>query len=332
MYPVDMPAMPAEIVEIFNANPEAIAEAMGNGMEAMTAAIGDGASIADAYEAMGDMMADAMGELGITPEIFEVVGDALGAMVGPALHMSPADATGPDMGAVMQDGVAMMLPEGTSLSPVVNDAIGDMGSAMADAGMGAHDIGAEMMGPPGSDTYLLPLDGQGDPLVEAGQPETCPGSAVQGPPMDGNCAANGNMPPVDGYDHMDPPADTQMAETYDMETATNVSQGLNPDGTDPLTNVQSEADSSEVNGIDTPGYSDLAGSLGGGDTAQPTDEALAADAADAAVNTAIDGAQAQGGGGNNPNAQPEPLGVDDPGYGETADSSDSSSTDNSGGG
>jgi hypothetical protein len=211
-----MPELPQEFVDLAANNPEGFAEAMGSGMEAMTAAIGDGATIADAFEAMGDAMGPMMEDMGISPEIFDAAGDAVGAAIGPAMHMAPADASPADMGAMMQDGLDMMTPEGVDVPAPIMDAMGDMGSAMGDAGMAAHDVGAEMMGDPGSDTYMLPVDGTGAPVVEPGQPETCPADACQAPPLDGACASTDMMPPEGGYDHAPMDDDVVMPEPFVM--------------------------------------------------------------------------------------------------------------------
>ena len=60
MFPMPMPQMPPEVIDMVGANPEGFADAMGTGMEAMTAAIADGASPADAFAAMGDIMGPIM--------------------------------------------------------------------------------------------------------------------------------------------------------------------------------------------------------------------------------------------------------------------------------
>ena len=273
MFPMPMPEMPQEFVDLAASNPEGFAEAMGSGMEAMTAAIGDGASIADAFEAMGDAMGPMMEDMGISPEIFDAAGDAVGAAIGPAMHMAPADASPADMGAMMQDGLDMMLPEGVDCPAPIMDAMGDMGTAMGDAGMSCHDCGAEMMGDPGSDTYMLPTDGQGDPVVEPGQPETCPADACQSPPADGACAATDMMPPEGGYDHAPMGDDYTVPEPFVMATATNVSEGLNPDG----------------------GLKELEDSIGGDHAAAGAIQ-NGPDQNDVAIGAAIDGATEQGGG------------------------------------
>jgi hypothetical protein len=312
MFAAEIPTMPQPMLDLAAANPEGFAEAMGSGMEAMTAAIEGGASPADAFDAMGDAMSPMMEEMGVSPEAFDAMGDAFGATMGPPMHMAPADATGGDMGAMIQDGLDMMMPEGVVVPPVIMDAMGELGSAMGDAGMGCHDVGAAMMGDPGSDTYMLPIDADGNAVVEPGQPETCPADACQAPPADGACASTDMMPPVVGYDHAPMQDEFVMPEPFDMATATNVSEGLNPDGSSPLDNVESvpvlgDPDFVEAAPVDLGGALGVAPALGeeGFVGADP-----AADAADAALGNAMDGATAQGGG--------EAPVIGDPGFVEAA--------------
>jgi hypothetical protein len=216
MFPMNMPEIPQEIIDMIGANPEGFAEAMGTGMEAMTAAMDGGSSPADAFEAMGDVMGPLMEDMGMSPDMFDAMGDMMGAGIGPAMHMAPADASPADMGAMMQDGVDMMMPPGMDIPGPIMDAMGDMGTAMGEAGMGSHDVAAEFMAPPGDAMYPLPMDGEGNPVVEPGQPETCPADACQPPPMDGACAtmAPSMMPPVDGYDHAPMQDDFVMPEPF----------------------------------------------------------------------------------------------------------------------
>jgi hypothetical protein len=266
-----MPELPQEVIDMVGANPEGFAEAMGSGMEAMTAAMEGGASPADAFEAMGDVMGPLMEDMGMSPDMFDAMGDMMGAGIGGGMHMAPNDAGPADMGAIMQDGMDMMMPEGVECPPAIMDAMGDMGSAMGDSGMGCHDVAAEFMPSPGDPNYPLPLDGEGNPTVDAGQPETCQSEACQPPPMDGACAttAPDMMPPMDGYDHAPMTDDMQMPEPY--------SQG---DG---------------GTGMDDGGLSELEDSIGGDNTAT---EAIqdGPDQNDVAVGAAIDGATEQGGG------------------------------------
>jgi hypothetical protein len=271
--------MPPEVMDMVSANPEGFAEAMGSGMEAMGAAMANGASPAEAFEAMGDTMGPMMEEMGMSPEVFDAMGDMVGAAVGPAMHMAPADASPADMGAMMQDGIDMMMPPGMEVPGPIMDAMGDMGTAMGDAGMGCHDVATEFMAPPGDPMYPLPTDATGGPIVEPGQPETCPADACQPPPMDGACASTDMMPPEGGYDHAPMAPEFVMPQPFDFATATNVSEGLNPDGSTPAAD----------------GLQELQEAIGGDQTAGgPIQDGP--DQNDVAIGAAIDGATEQGGG------------------------------------
>jgi hypothetical protein len=311
MYMNPMPEMPQEFIDLAASNPEGFAEAMGSGMEAMAAAMEGGASPGEAFEAMGDAMGPMMEEMGISPEAFDAAGDAVGAAIGPAMHMAPADASPADMGAMMQDGLDMMLPEGVDCPAPIMDAMGDMGAAMGDSGMGCHDVGAEMMGDPGSDTYMLPTDANGGPIVEAGQPETCPADACQSPPEGGQCdtAAPSMMPPEGGYDHAPITGDMVMPEPFEMAT---------PDPTGELSGAENVAGGSgtmaggsgSAQGAGgtgggmaggSGGLSALGGAMGGtGGGAGGSGSAQGAGGTgggvDAAISNAMDAAQEQGGG------------------------------------
>jgi hypothetical protein len=334
MFPMNMPEMPQEVIDMIGANPEGFAEAMGSGMEAMTAAMEGGASPAEAFEAMGDTMGPLMEDLGMSPDVFDAMGDMVGAAVGPAMHMAPADANGDDMGAMMQDGMDMMMPPGTEVPGPIMDAMGDMGAAMGDAGMGCHDVASEFMAPPGDAMYPMPMDGEGNPVVEPGDPSSCPADACQPPPMDGACAtaAPDMMPPEGGYDHAPMNDDFVMPEPFDMTTATNVSQGLNPDGSaggdgaepfippvematpdpagDPAPGAEPFIPPVETAGDPAPGAEpfippvetagdpapvDLGAALGGAPGSAAAGGDPAPDAFDAALGSAMDGATDQGG-------------------------------------
>jgi hypothetical protein len=285
MFPMPMPELPQEVIDMVGANPEGFAEAMGSGMEAMTAAMEGGASPADAFEAMGDVMGPLMEDMGMSPDMFDAMGDMMGAGIGGGMHMAPADATGGDMGAIMQDGIDMMMPEGVDCPPAIMDAMGDMGSAMGDAGMSCHDCAAEMMPPPGDPGYPMPMDGAGNPVVEPGDPATCPSEACQPPPMDGACAttAPDMMPPMDGYDHAPMDPGMTMPEPFVMAT---------PDPTGELSGAENIAPAG-----DDGGAAALDGAMGGeehlGEIADP-----AMDAIDLGMANAMDAATDQGGGGN----------------------------------
>jgi hypothetical protein len=290
-----MPEMPQEVIDMIGANPEGFAEAMGSGMEAMTAAMEGGASPAEAFEAMGDTMGPLMEDLGMSPDVFDAMGDMVGAAVGPAMHMAPADANGDDMGAMMQDGMDMMMPPGTEVPGPIMDAMGDMGAAMGDAGMGCHDVASEFMAPPGDAMYPMPMDGEGNPVVEPGDPSSCPADACQPPPMDGACAtaAPDMMPPEGGYDHAPMNDDFVMPEPFDMTTATNVSQGLNPDGSAGGDGAEPFIPPVETAGDPAP--VDLGAALGGAPGSAAAGGDPAPDAFDAALGSAMDGATDQGG-------------------------------------
>jgi len=265
-----MPELPAEMVEAAMADPAGFADAMTAGMDAMTAVMGDGGTIADAFEALGDAMGPLMEDLGISPEVFEAMGDAIGAGVGGGMHMAPTDATPADMGAIMQDGLDMMMPPGAEVPPVIMDAMGEMGNAMGDAGASPQDVASEMMAPPGDDMYPLPTDADGNAIVDAGDPSTCPADACQ-PPQEGGAietTAPDMMPPEGGYDHVAMEEGTVLPDPFDTSAA--------------------KENMDQV---------DLGGALGGGDSNVdvPTSEEQAADSVDSAVSSAMDSAQDQGG-------------------------------------
>jgi hypothetical protein len=245
------------------------------------------------------------------------------------MHMAPADATGGDMGAMMQDGIDMMMPEGVDCPPAIMDAMGDMGSAMGDAGMGCHDVATEFMAPPGDPMYPLPMDGQGDPVVIPGDPSSCPADACQPPPMDGACAtaAPDMMPPEGGYDHAPmAPEFVMSAPPYDAMTADGgpLSDMATPDPTGELSGAENIAPVDTAM-VDTSGNQNDggAGALGGALGVAPAlgEEGFvgadpAADAADAALGGALDGVMDQGGGaipvlGDADFVEAAPVAVDD---------------------
>ena len=127
MFPTPMPEMPQEIVDAIGADPGAFADGLSTGMEAFQGAMADGGDMGAAFEAMGDVMGPIMQDMGVSPEAFEAAGDAFGCACGGGMHMGPADAGGPEMGAMIQDACEMMLPEGTDMPGPVMDALGDMG-------------------------------------------------------------------------------------------------------------------------------------------------------------------------------------------------------------
>ena len=202
MFPINMPQMPPEVLDAVMANPQGFADAMGSGMEAFSAAMEGGGGMEAAFEAFGDAAGPMMGELGISQEVFDAVGDMVGAACGPAIMMGPADAGGADMGAMMADGISMMCPEGTDMPPEVTDACTDMGNTFADTGCEPHQVAGEMMPPPGDPGHPMPMDANGDPMMVPGDPSSVPADCVQDPPPNGECAGNpGLMPPAGGHDH-----------------------------------------------------------------------------------------------------------------------------------
>ena len=213
MFPSFMPPMPPEMIEAVQSNPEGFGDAMGAGMDAFAAAMEGGGDMGAAFEAFGDVCGPMIADMGVPQDMFDAVGDMVGAAVGPAMMMGPADAGGAEMGAMMQDAVGMMLPEGMDMPAPVADAMMDMGQGMADAGVMPHDVAGEMMPPPGDPGYPMPVDGAGDPVVVPGDPASCPADACQPPPTDSACADMDHMmPPEGGYEHVDMPADATMPE------------------------------------------------------------------------------------------------------------------------
>ena len=203
MFPMAMPAMPPEIMDAASADPGAFAAALGDGMAAFQEAMADGGDMGAAFGAMGDVMGPIMEDMGISPEAFDAAGDAFGAAMGGGMHMGPADAGGPEMGAMMQDAAEMMMPDGMEIPAPVMDAMADMGQGFADAGCAPHDLASEMMPPPGDPGFPFPCDPAGECIVPPGDPAACPADACQPPPMDGACADMGGamMPPDGGYEH-----------------------------------------------------------------------------------------------------------------------------------
>jgi len=288
MFPANMPEMPPEMMGPVMDNPQGFADAMGSGMEAFSAAMEGGGGMEAAFEAFGDAAGPMMADMGISPEVFDAMGDMVGAAVGPAMMMGPADAGGGDMGAMMMDAVDMMMPEGMDMPAEVGGAMMDMGTAMGDAGVMPHDVAGEIMAPPGEPGYPMPCDAAGDPVMVPGDPESVPAEAVQAPPADGAMADMGTMmPPEGGYDH--PPMDPGMTMPEPMTFDLAIAPALGEEG--------------------FVGADPMADAMGGNNMTPPTSEALAADAMDAAMGSAMDGAMDQGGAaGDQGMAQPDPTG------------------------
>jgi hypothetical protein len=293
MFPNPMPEMPAEFMEAVMANPDAAGEAFAAATEAFGDAMANGGDPGAAFEAMGDVMGPMMGDMGVSPEVFEAAGEAFGAAVGPAILMGPADQGSGDVAAIMQDAVQMMTPEGMDVPAPIMDAMGDMGSGCADAAAEAdvppHDMGAGMMDAPGEPNYPLPVDGEGNAVVEPGDPASCPAEACQPPPADGAVAAMAPemMPPEGGYDHAPVTDDMVMPEPFVMAQpdptgalsgSENIAPASGPENIAPAEPVLASADDAAAA---------LGGGLGGGDPVAPMGDDAAADAA---LMTAMDSA------------------------------------------
>ena len=303
MFPANMPEMPPEMIGPVMDNPQGFADAMGSGMEAFSAAMEGGGGMEAAFEAFGDVAGPMMMDMGVPMEVFDAMGDMVGAAVGPAMMMAPADAGGGDMGAMMMDAVDMMMPEGMDMPPEVGGAMMDMGTAMGDAGVMPHDVAGEMMAPPGEPGYPMPCDAAGDPVMVPGDPGSVPmmdmgvEAILQAPPADGACADMGTMmPPPGGYDHPPMDGDMTMPPQMNMDIAmmgpndTLESMGMNPDGS----GGAYESGTMDMGG-DAGGMGAMADAMGGapGDGGPVTP--VLTDAMDAAVGSAMDGAMDQGG-------------------------------------
>jgi hypothetical protein len=289
MFPANMPEMPPEMMGPVMDDPQGFADAMGSGMEAFSAAMEGGGSMEAAFEAFGDVAGPMMMDMGIPQDVFDAVGDMVGAAVGPAMMMAPADCGGGDMGAMMTDAVDMMMPEGIDMPPEVGGAMMDMGTAMGDAGVMPHDVAGEMMAPPGEPGYPMPCDAAGDPVMVPGDPASVPAEVVQAPPADGAMADMGTMmPPEGGYDH--PAMDGNMTMPEPMTFDLAIAPALGEEGfvgADPM--------------ADAMGGAPVIGDEG-------FVEAAPVDAMDAAVGSAMDGAMDQGGPAGGDMAKPDPDG------------------------
>jgi len=289
MFPANMPEMPPEMMGPVMDDPQGFADAMGSGMEAFSAAMEGGGGMEAAFEAFGDVAGPMMMDMGIPQDVFDAVGDMVGAAVGPAMMMAPADCGGGDMGAMMMDAVDMMMPEGMDMPPEVGGAMMDMGTAMGDAGVMPHDVAGEMMAPPGEPGYPMPCDAAGDPVMVPGDPASVPAEVVQAPPADGAMADMGTMmPPEGGYDH--PPMDGNMTMPEPMTFDLAIAPALGEEGfvgADPM--------------ADAMGGAPVIGDEG-------FVEAAPVDAMDAAVGSAMDGAMDQGGPAGGDMAKPDPDG------------------------
>ena len=116
---------------------------------------------------MGAAMEGPMGDMGISPEMFDAAGDAFGAVAGPAMMGMPADASPGDMADCMGDCMEHIMPEGMDMPPEMGPMFDGMGDAMANMDMGPHDMGQEMM-PDGM------MDGMTDAGFVPGDPTSFP--------------------------------------------------------------------------------------------------------------------------------------------------------------
>jgi hypothetical protein len=276
--------------------------------------------------------------MGIPPEIFDAVGDMVGAAVGPAMMMGPADAGGGDMGAVMADAVEMMMPEGVPMPPEVGGAMMDMGAAMGDAGVMPHDVASEMMPSPG-EPGGMPVDAGGDPLMVPGDPGSVPmmdmngDPILQAPPADGAMADMGTMmPPPGGYDHAEMTGDMVMPEPYDFSSAEGMPfEMATPDPTGELSGAENIApvDTAMVDtsGNQNDGGAAALGEALGGDSTTEIADNNGPDQNDVAVGAAMDTATEQGGGQGSGAAQGQDFGN----TGEGEESNDSQDVDSSAG-
>jgi hypothetical protein len=272
-------------------------------MQAFQDAMADGGDIGVAFEAMGDMMGPIMQDMGVSPEAFDAAGDVFGAAIGGGMHMGPADAGGPEMGAMMQDAATMMMPPGTEVPAPIMDAMADMGQGFSDAGCAPHDMASEMMPPPGDPGYPFPCDAAGVNTVPPGDPAACPSDVCQAPPVDGACADMGGnmMPPEGGYDHAPMPADAAMAPPMDMGNMETVDP-FAPVADDPMDGMAPNMDPMADGGGMAPNMDPMAdgdgmGALGdalGGSAGNPPPADMG-NTADAAIGAAMDGAMDQGG-------------------------------------
>jgi hypothetical protein len=348
MFPMNMPEMPPEMMGPVMDNPQGFADAMGSGMEAFSAAMEGGGGMEAAFEAFGDVAGPMMMDMGVPMEVFDAVGDMVGAAVGPAMMMGPADAGGGDMGAMMMDAVDMMMPEGMDMPPEVGGAMMDMGTAMGDAGVMPHDVAGEMMAPPGEPGYPMPCDAAGDPVMVPGDPGSVPmmdmgGEAIlQAPPADGAMADMGTMmPPPGGYDHPPMGGDMMMPPPMNMDIAmmgptdTLESMGMNPDGSGGAYE-SGTMDMGAMAAGDT--GAELSGDMGAMDAAMgmggDTSAELSGDmgdpagmgAMDTAMGQAMDGAMDQGGApipviGDEGFVEAEPVAAADPANDDPVDPS-----------
>jgi len=283
MFPAQAPMLPPEFMEVVMANPGGISAAMSTGIEAFQNAMQNGGDMETAFESFGDSTGPLMNDLGISPQMFDAVGEMFGAVAGPALFMGPNACTGADMGAIMQDACEMMMPDGTEMPAEVGGVMSDFGDAMGDAGMDPHEVALEMM-PDAGEPGCLPCGPDGEFIGEAGNPESFPDTGangealLQGPPVDGHIAEDcpHMMPPPDGYNCTEMPADGNVSQPLTYELAVDdgglgaLDSAVNTTGTpeDATTNVETGMDAAVGNAMDS--NMDQGGSPAGAEATQPS--------------------------------------------------------------
>ena len=227
MFSANMPTFPPEMMGPIMGDPAGFSSAMGSGMEAFAASMADNpGDMGGAFEAFAATAGPMMAEMGMPPEMFEAMGDMVGAAVGPAMMMSPGDASGGDMGAMMHDAVDMMMPSGQDMPPEVGTVMMDMGTAMGDSGCAPHDVAGEIMPPPGDPGYPMPLDAAGEPMVTAGDPASLPADTVQSAPEGGAMSqVESLMPPEGGHEHAPAPEGMTMSPPMTLESSPSMNSG-----------------------------------------------------------------------------------------------------------
>ena len=226
MYPVQIPQIPLEMHGPMMDNPGGFHDAITSGMDAFQQTMQGGGDHGAAFEAFGGAAGPMIEEMGVPPDIFNAVGEMLGAVVGPAMMMGPADCGGAEMGAMLMDGISMMMPPDMEMPQEMEAAMTEMGTAMADAGVQPHEIAVDMMPPPGDPGYPLPVGADGGSIGTPGDPGSFPMSDMNGdpilqaPPADGALADIPNMmPPDGGYAHLPMGEDMMMSEPMTMDLA-----------------------------------------------------------------------------------------------------------------
>ncbi len=319
MFPMNMPELPMEFVTPIMNDPGSFADVITGGMDAFATAMEGGGDLGACFTAFADAAGPMCADMGISPEVFDHVGDMFGGVCGTAMTLAPADAGPADVGAIMVDAASMMMPEGMDVPAEIGSAMADMGATMCDAGP-CHEIAGEMMPPPGDPESFLPED------VVPGEPTSVPDEFVQPPPMDGACNDCGPhmMPPEGGYDHVamgpdmevpmgpegfqlgehpdhqgpqdgPPPFGTSEGEVAGGPLAPDQETGMAPpDPTGALSGAENIAPP-PVDDVAPPADMAALGDALGGNPADEPAPAEPADVADAAIGAAMDAATDQGG-------------------------------------